>query len=311
MNVLRKMLLVTVMTFAPPQPIRVYAVLWILGLFFALQVVCAPASDPRVNRAESHSLLALLLTVNLYLLALPGPAGPTVRTDAGLRVLEGTIFAVQATVLVHFAWLLVQGSRQVVDRLGPLRRLVHRRRVDSIAPDVPEEARGSPPLAVHAMPMGLEAEADLLAMPALAGARRASSPASSATLVTNISDPAEELDSKLLPSPGRMRGRADSPPPQTEPVPSAAPEAGVSSSGLRRLSTAVVRPSDASAAVPQTAGSMPKASARDKRLSSFNLRLGSMAFDADTSITVSPDLLGRQPPGQPSTLIVESPKSDQ
>ena len=71
-----------------------------------LQLIFEPSSNVWLNRVDSHALLALIITLNLYLLVLPGAAilDPE-DAKVGVGALEISVFAMDATVVVHFAVL--------------------------------------------------------------------------------------------------------------------------------------------------------------------------------------------------------------
>ena len=79
LNLIRKGLIITAVTFITDQRIRIYACMWLIMLFLALQYTFEPFESKVANALETASLLVITISLNLSLLWLhpyfdPGPA---------------------------------------------------------------------------------------------------------------------------------------------------------------------------------------------------------------------------------------------
>ena len=109
----RKLFTVAIMTFFEDLRLKVYAAMWVLTFFLMLQLLYEPSSNQMLNRADVHSLLALIINLNVYLLILP--SAPIFPQDAGLAatIIQVAVLVMHGFVTAHLAVLLLLGFKQI------------------------------------------------------------------------------------------------------------------------------------------------------------------------------------------------------
>ena len=140
LNLVRKGLIVSAVTFIRDPRLRIYVCMWLVMLFLALQYILQPFESGAANALEAASLLVLAVCLNLSLLWLhpyldPGhPESYVGALDAGLMVFMGVLQVLLAAcfLLAIFTSLRRAIVKRVETWLGRRKRrkeLMHRQAV--------------------------------------------------------------------------------------------------------------------------------------------------------------------------------------
>ena len=117
LTLLRKFLVIFVVTFVPDPRLRIYASMWLMLAFLILHYVFQPFERAAVNNLETVCLLVLTLTLNLSLLWLH-PYLDASRADTYIPALETGLFVVMVLMQVFmaacFALAFFSGFREFV-----------------------------------------------------------------------------------------------------------------------------------------------------------------------------------------------------
>jgi hypothetical protein len=115
LNMIRKLVLIVIMTYVPERRLKLYLLMWALGLTLAAQFSCRPFQQSLPNKLESVSLLSLVLSINLAMPLTVSEAGGlffSSTEDGGLLhwILVATILTVQGLTAILFVVCFVQAG---------------------------------------------------------------------------------------------------------------------------------------------------------------------------------------------------------
>ena len=147
LHMVRKSLIVCIVTFVPEPRMRVYMCMWCVSVFLALQYVCQPFETPLPNALETASLLVLTVSLNLSLLWF-SPYWDAAQPDHYVPLLDlclvALILAMQAGLLLALVAAVAVDLRAMVAKYRA-KRAVRRAATRCCPPPATGPGAGLPP----------------------------------------------------------------------------------------------------------------------------------------------------------------------